>query len=102
MKNRARRYSKEWLIKNEEWDLKFSRKIKEELHGYCEQDNKLMCIAYGQNMLETFATLIHESWHGYEKEFKKTVNHQAMHVLDTWTALWILENWDKIKSIVED
>ncbi len=94
-------YAKEWYIEEDVWLLKFVNELQDGILAECCPSNKTNYIARGQTKIEILESFFHEFIHSAEIHYKFTLKHVHVHKLDKFLAAFFVENWDKIRKIMD-
>ena len=72
----VRDYSKTYIVKDELWELRFTRRIRDRKRpddaktlGLCDPSEKIIQIRLSQSKYETLRTFVHEFIHAAEEEY---------------------------------
>lgn len=90
-----RQYPRKLLINDQEYTVKFVRKIPKdkETVGWCDPSEHEICIKTGQSVSETFATFVHETLHAIEFEYGLKIEHALVYKLEKAICDFLLVNF---------
>lgn len=91
-----RYYPRTLLIKNEVWEIKFVRKMENNMVGLCDPGDKIIYIKMGQSRCDLFKTFIHEWMHALEEEYCIEVPHKVIYSFEDAIVESLIENIDDI------
>jgi hypothetical protein len=102
-----RSYPKVILILDQEWTIKFVRRIDIAVQGgyrvmgSCDSDERNISILLGLTPYETFVTFMHEVMHAMEYEYRFEIPHaKVLDKLDMAMAQFYLANNKEMRRII--
>ncbi len=90
---KIRQYPKSVIIKDEEYKIRFVRKLGPKTFGECDPETREIRIRFGQGREETLKTMIHELFHAIEFEYDLKIKHRLIHNLEEPLFLFLLSNF---------
>lgn len=93
-------YDREWVIADEIWDLKFTKKLGEDNRGECCPAARAMFILQGQPRDEILWTFFHEVCHALEFSYDIEIPHSQVYTFEKAWANFFVDNWEGIAKLI--
>lgn len=93
---RVRQYPKTLMIGEQEYRLKFVRRIRghdASTQGLCDVSDHVIYIKLGQTPVEVFSTFVHEVLHAFEAEHNIEISHGNVYRLEKGLVDFLLANF---------
>jgi hypothetical protein len=100
---KTRSYPKEFIVKDNVWKCKFTRKSPdnwEDTLGLCDPSTKEIFVKMGQKRRQIFETFCHELFHVIEDEYNIKIGHKLINKMEVAFADIYEDNYDLIIDLL--